>query len=94
MLSLPFSDTEYFKFNPESTPAQIIATLAFPFVVSFILCSSFGLTKRFGILSITGNHLYCCQLNYGIASKQIFGSNDSILHPKFYSNSSNGCITI
>lgn len=54
MLSLPFSDTEYFKFNPDPILAAIIATLAFPFIVSFILCSSFGLTKRFGILSITG----------------------------------------
>ncbi|HKG42480.1 MAG TPA: hypothetical protein VKA98_10110 [Nitrososphaeraceae archaeon] len=61
MASLPFSDTEYFNFNPDPTLAAIIATLAFPFIVSFILFSSFQLsvrsrrTKRmFGILSITG----------------------------------------
>lgn len=61
MVSLPFSDTEHFNFNPDPTLAAIIATLAFPFIVSFILFSSFQLsvrsrrTKRmFGILSITG----------------------------------------
>jgi hypothetical protein len=61
MVSLPFSDTEYFKFNPDPTLAAIIATLAFPFIVSFILFSSFELSVKstrtkgmFGILSITG----------------------------------------
>ena len=61
MASLPFSDTEHFNFNPDPTLAAIIATLAFPFIVSFMLFSSFQLsvrskrTKRmFGILSITG----------------------------------------
>lgn len=61
MASLPFSNTEHFNFNPDPTLAAIIATLAFPFIVSFILFSSFQLsvrsrrTKRmFGILSITG----------------------------------------
>src|SRR5215211_3319379 len=61
MASLPFSDTEYFNFNPDPTLAAIIATLAFPFIVSFILFSSFQLSVRsrrakrmFGILSITG----------------------------------------
>jgi hypothetical protein len=61
MASLPFSDTEHFNFNPDPTLAAIVATLAFPFIVSFILFSSFQLsvrsrrTKRmFGILSITG----------------------------------------
>jgi hypothetical protein len=54
MLSLPFSDTEYFKFNPDPTLGAIIATLALPFLVSFILISSFQLTRKFGVLSITG----------------------------------------
>src|SRR5918994_1476024 len=61
MASLPFSDKEYFNFNPDPTLAAIIATLAFPFIVSFILFSSFQLSVRsrrakrmFGILSITG----------------------------------------
>ncbi len=55
MLSLPFSDTEYFKFNPDPTLGAIIATLALPFLVSFILISSFLLTRKFGVLSITGS---------------------------------------
>src|SRR5918994_7200561 len=57
MASLPFSDTEHFNFNPDPTLAAIIATLAFPFIISFMLFSSFQLsvrskrTKRmFGIL--------------------------------------------
>ena len=54
MLSLPFSDTEYFKFNPDPILGAIIATLALPFLVSFILISSFQLTRKFGVLSITG----------------------------------------
>ena len=54
MLSLPFSDTEYFKFNPDPTLGAIIATLALPFLVSFILISSFQLTRKFGVLSIIG----------------------------------------
>ena len=61
MASLPFSDTEHFNFNPDPILAAIIATLAFPFIISFMLFSSFQLsvrskrTKRmFGILSITG----------------------------------------
>jgi hypothetical protein len=61
MVSLPFSNTEHFNFNPDPTLAAIIATLAFPFLVSFILFSSFRLYVRnrrtrgtFGILSITG----------------------------------------
>lgn len=55
MLSLPFSDTEYFNFNPDPILGAIIATLAFPFLVSFILSSSFQLTRKFGVLSITGS---------------------------------------
>ncbi|HZB98532.1 MAG TPA: hypothetical protein VE226_00870 [Nitrososphaeraceae archaeon] len=61
MASLPFSDTEHFNFNPDPTLAAIIATLAFPFIMSFMLFSSFQLSVRskrikrmFGILSITG----------------------------------------
>ena len=64
MLSLPFSDTEYFKFNPDPTLGAIIATLALPFLVSFILISSFQLTRKFGVLSITGGVVHDCQSNY------------------------------
>ncbi|HZA07136.1 MAG TPA: hypothetical protein VE619_05470, partial [Nitrososphaeraceae archaeon] len=55
MFSLPFSDTQYFHFNPDASIAAVLATVAYPFLISFILCLSFGLgTKRFGILSIIG----------------------------------------
>jgi hypothetical protein len=54
MFSLPFSNTKYFTFNPEPSLAIIFATLGYPFLISIILFSSFGLTRRFGIVSITG----------------------------------------
>ena len=55
MLSLPFSDTEYFNFNPDPTFAVILSTIGFPFLVSFFLSMTSSLAKsRFGVLSITG----------------------------------------
>jgi hypothetical protein len=55
MFSLPFSNTQYFHFNPDASVAAVLATVAYPFLISFILCLSFGLgTKRFGILSVIG----------------------------------------
>jgi hypothetical protein len=77
MVSLPFSDTEYFKFNPDPTLAAIIATLAFPFIVSFILFSSFELSVRsgrtkgmFGILSITGAIFIIINLSTAIVTNE------------------------
>src|SRR5919106_1471123 len=54
MTSLPFSDTDYFKFNPNPILAALIATLCFPFHVSFILFTSWEITKKFGVLSAAG----------------------------------------
>ncbi len=54
MVSLPFSDTDFFKFNPNPILAGLIATLCFPFLVSFILFTSWEITKKFGVLSATG----------------------------------------
>lgn len=54
MTSLPFSDTDYFKFNPNPILAALIATLCFPFIVSFILFTSWEITKKFGVLSAAG----------------------------------------
>jgi hypothetical protein len=54
MVSLPFSDTDYFKFNPNPVLAGLIATLCFPFLVSFILFTSWKLTNKFGVLSASG----------------------------------------
>ena len=54
MTSLPFSDTDYFKFNPNPILAALTATLCFPFLVSFILFTSWEITKKFGVLSAAG----------------------------------------
>ncbi len=62
MFSLPFSDTEYYNFNLEPAIAATIATVAFPFLISFILVSLFRLVeemsnkkRKFGIISVTGS---------------------------------------
>jgi len=55
MFSLPFSETNYFNFNPHPTLGVIVATLAFPFLISACLIGSSALAgKRFGVLSIAG----------------------------------------
>lgn len=55
MFSLPFSETEYFNFNPHPTLGVAVATLAFPFLISACLIGSSALAgKRFGVLSMTG----------------------------------------
>jgi hypothetical protein len=54
MASLPFSDTDFFKFNPNPILAGLIATLCFPFLVSFVLFTSLEITKKFGVLSAAG----------------------------------------
>jgi hypothetical protein len=53
--SLPFSETEYFDFNPEIYFAAVFATLSMPFLNSAILILTSKLANyKFGILSITG----------------------------------------
>ena len=53
--SLPFSETEFFDFNPEIYFAVIFATVSMPFLSSVILVLCSKLTNyKFGILSITG----------------------------------------
>ena len=44
MMSLPFSDTPYFDFNPDPVVGVIIATICFPFLIALILFSSYKLT--------------------------------------------------
>ena len=53
--SLPFSDTDFFNFNPEKHFAVVFATISMPFLIStmLVMCSKFG-SYKFGILSITG----------------------------------------
>ena len=54
-LSLPFSSTDFFEFNPEPTIAFIIASLAYPFLISLSLTLIFRLSNyQFGLLSILG----------------------------------------
>ena len=62
MFSLPFSDTEYYNFNLEPTIAATIATISFPFLISFILVSLFKIVekmnnkkRKFGAISVTGS---------------------------------------
>ncbi len=53
--SLPFSDTDFFKFNPDPNFAVVFATMAFPFLISFSLILVSRISNfKFGILSITG----------------------------------------
>jgi len=54
-LSLPFSSTDFFEFNPEPTIAFVIASLAYPFLISLSLTLIFRLSNyQFGIMSILG----------------------------------------
>jgi hypothetical protein len=54
-LSLPFSSTDFFEFNPEPTVAFIIASLAYPFLISLSLTLIFRLSNhQFGLVSILG----------------------------------------
>ena len=62
MFSLPFSDTEYYNFNLEPIIAATIATVSFPFLISFILVSLFKTVekmsnkkRKFGAISVTGS---------------------------------------
>jgi hypothetical protein len=55
MLSLPFSHTGYFDFDPHPVLAVAVATLAFPFLMSLVAHSSSTLAgRRFGIVSLVG----------------------------------------
>lgn len=54
-LSLPFSNTDYFKFNPDPSFAFVIATIAYPFLIALICMTSARLSEfKPGIISITG----------------------------------------
>ena len=54
-LSLPFSDTDYFQFNPDPTFAFIVATVGFPFLISGSVLLVFRLSDyKLGMMSILG----------------------------------------
>lgn len=53
--SLPFSNTDYFNFNPNPVFAAGFASIAYPFLISTILVSASIFAKnRFGVASIVG----------------------------------------
>jgi hypothetical protein len=55
MFSLPFSETDYFNFNPPPALGAANATLGFPFLIAAMLYTASVLAgRRFGIMSITG----------------------------------------
>lgn len=55
MFTLPFSNTQYFDFNPDPTFAAVFASLSFPFLISAVLYASFEFGgRRFGVLSVAG----------------------------------------
>ncbi len=54
-LSLPFSNTDYFTFNPDPIVGFLIASLAFPFLISLSAFLVFGLSNfRFGSIALLG----------------------------------------
>ena len=54
-LSLPFSNTEFFKFNPEPLFGFVMATIAYPFLISLMCITSAKLSGfKPGIISLIG----------------------------------------
>lgn len=54
-LSLPFSSTDFFEFNPEPTFAFLVASLGYPFLISISMFLVFRLSDfKFGTMSILG----------------------------------------
>jgi len=54
MFSLPFSHTGYFNFDPHPAAGVAVATLAFPLLISVLVCTSSSLAgRRFGVLTAT-----------------------------------------
>ena len=80
-LSLPFSSTDFFEFNPEPTIAFMIASLAYPFLISFSLTLIFRLSNyQFGMMSVLGGLFLLIYSSTAIIPN--FAMSDTIL---FYS---------
>ena len=80
-LSLPFSNTDFFEFNPEPLTAYVLASLGFPFLIAFSFMSLFRLGKnQFGLFTIMGSLFLL--INGSTAIIPNFAIGDSIL---FYS---------
>lgn len=55
LLTLPFSKTAFFDFDPDPTSAVFIATMAFPLIIAACLCAASHLSgRRFGAVSLVG----------------------------------------
>lgn len=55
LLSLPFSNTNYFDFNPEPVFASVVATICYPILISISVLIASGLSGyRFGVLTVLG----------------------------------------
>ncbi len=74
MLSLPFSETNSFNFNPDPNLAAIFVTLAFPLLVAFIVTALFRLTRKFGIITIIGSAFVIVNLVTSIYSNEYLHS--------------------
>ncbi len=79
-LSLPFSNTDFFQFNPDALFAFIVATTAYPFLISFCALLSSNLSNfKPGIVTILGGLFL---LIYGMTA---IGPNFSMLESaEFY----------
>ncbi|HWP78908.1 MAG TPA: hypothetical protein VNL34_04575 [Candidatus Nitrosotenuis sp.] len=80
--SLPFSETDYFDFNPHPVFAAFFAAAAYPFLISTILVFAAILSRRFGVASIVGASYI------GMMSLTAIIPNDSLVHtiPFYLSN--------
>jgi hypothetical protein len=55
MFTLPFSQTDYFDFNPDPAAAVVVATIGFPSVIAGCLAAACALSgRRFGVMSLVG----------------------------------------
>lgn len=73
--SLPFSDTDYFDFNPHPVFAASFAAVSYPFLIStmLVLAASFA-RNRFGVASIVGASFL------GMMTLTAIIPNDSLIH--------------
>jgi hypothetical protein len=73
--SLPFSDTDYFDFNPHPVFAASFAAASYPFLISAILVFAALLAQnRFGVASVVGGAFV------GMMSLTAIIPNDSLVH--------------
>jgi hypothetical protein len=93
MFSLPFSNTQYFNFNPNAFLAASLATLGYPLLISSILCFSFHLGKIWcyichGCLLPSNTRID----NY--SAKRIVNTDTYVLHFQFTAYFSVRCFTV